>query len=205
MILAEKSLSPPGGWKYTQPESGKFFSGISYRQLFELVAAHRRGNNYDVAPGWEQRFEEEFCQQNQLVGTQWCPLQNQDPKPERSLGLSDVRRFLYSVQEAVVKKGDIFVSQEEAENRAATCASCINNATVPGCFGCNGLRNLVDKLRGNRHTSHDERLRHCTVCGCTNSVKVWLKESVIDSSGLEFPDHCWLKSCSPATAQEPAP
>lgn len=203
MNLVERSLAPPGGWRYTQPESGRAFSCISWRQLFEQVASHRRGNGYDTAEGWEQRFEDEFCRQNRLEGSQWCPLNYEIEKPERRLGLADVRRFLNTVKEAIASGGDVFVTQEVAEDRAATCAGCVHNAHVPGCMGCNGLRNLIAKVKGDRATSHDDNLRHCTVCGCTNSVKVWLKESVIDSEGLEFPDHCWLRHAD--TAEEPAP
>lgn len=202
MNLVERSLGPPGGWHYTQPESGREFKCISYRQLIDQVGSHRRGNGYDVAGGWEQRFENEFCVQNRLEGTPWCPLDYKIEKPERRLGVADVRRFLKTVQKAVEERGDIFVEQGQAEDRAATCVGCVNNAHVPGCFGCNGVRGLIDKVRNGRATSHDENLRHCTVCGCSNQVKVWLKDSIIESEDLEFPDHCWLKRAD--VAAEPA-
>lgn len=204
MRLAERSLGPPGGWNYTQKESGTPFRAISYAQLLDLVRKHRRGNNYDTSPGWEERFEEEFCQQNQLVGTQWCPTEG-EPKAERRLGLNDVRRFLSSALSMVRAGGDVFVDQIEADRRAAICVGCINNATVPGCFGCNGVRATISKIRGSRTTDQDSMLRQCTVCGCDNSVKVWLKTSVVDSEGLEFPNHCWLNDSSPGLSEEPAP
>lgn len=201
MKLADKSLSPPGGWKYTQPETGVLFTGVTYLQMRDKVFRHRRSNGLDVDPGWVERFEEDFCEQNRLVGTQWCPIEGATPKAERHLGVADIRRFLNTAREAIASGGDVFVEQEEADRRAAICAACVNNAEIPGCFGCNGLRKLISKVRGSRTTASEDKLRHCTVCYCTNSVKVWLKEEVIDSTGLQFPPHCWLAH-SPETAQE---
>lgn len=211
MKLVERSLGPPGGWKYTQPESGVVFTGISYAQLVEKVLKHRRGNQYDTSAGWESRFEEEFCQQNQLVGTQWCPCENEAPKEARRVGLEDVRRFLNSAAKAIKAGGDVFVDQAEAERRASICVAgpdgngCINNAIVPACYGCNGVRDLILKVRGSRTTVQDSKLRQCMVCGCDNKVKIWLKESVMDNEGLEFPDHCWLKKDSHDKSPELAP
>jgi hypothetical protein len=190
--LADKSSGPPGGWRYTQPESGQFFRGVSYKQMLELIRQHRVGNKYDTGPGWEERFENDFCEQNQLVGTAWCPSDEcREPRGERRLGLADVRRFLSSVASIVGSSDDAFVSQEVAEERATTCVGCINNANVAGCVGCNGIRNLIHKVKGSRTTEQDSRLKQCTVCGCDNSVKVWLDSSVVDNTGLVFPDHCW--------------
>ncbi len=211
MRLVERSLGPPGGWKYTQIESGVAFRAITFSQLLEMVQKHRRGNQYDTTPGWEERFEAEFCEQNQLVGTQWCPCNSDVEKPARRVGVEDVRRFLNTTAKALAAGGDIFVDQAEAERRAGICVSgpdgkgCINNAIVPACYGCNGIRNLVTKVRGSRTTAQDSSLRQCMVCGCENKVKVWLKESVMDNTGLEFPDHCWLKTTSPDQSSEPVP
>lgn len=205
MRLEERSLGPPGGWGYTQKESGVAFRAITFGQLLEMVGKHRRGNKYDTSPGWEERFEEEFCQQNQLVGTQWCPDREAEARAPRLIGLADVRRFLNSALSMVQAGGDMFVSQEEAERRAAICSECPNNAAIGGCVGCNGVRALVSKVRGSRTTAQDSRLRQCTVCGCDNQVKVWLKDSVVDNEGLNFPDHCWAKKPSPDGLPAPAP
>ena len=203
--LTERSLGPPGGWKYTQPESGLAFRAVTYGQLLEFVRNHRKGNKYDVSPGWEERFEEEFCTQNRLIGTPWCLIENTEPKMARPWGVADVRRFLNSAA-AIAREGKAaFVEQETAETRAEVCANCPFNATLPGCFGCNNLTELIAKIRGSRTTSRDSKLRHCMVCGCVNSVKVWLKDSVVDSTGLEFPDHCWLKKAEHHTEQGQAP
>ena len=86
---------------------------------------------------------------------------------------------------------NIFVSQEEAERRAAICRACIMNSTTPGCFGCNGVRSLISKIKGSRTTDQDSELRQCGVCGCDNSVKVWIKTDVVDNQGLEYPANCW--------------
>lgn len=192
-LLTEKSLGPPGGWKYTQPESKHVFTGISWNQLFEKVRKHRAGNGYDLGEGWEQRFEEEFCRQNQLLGTRWCPQEDHQDKLPGCGGYESVRRFLNSAWNVVKAKGDVFVEKEEAERRAAICASCLMNATVPACYGCNGFREMIAKIRGSRSTVQDQHLRQCAVCCCENSVKVWIKEEVVDNTGLEYPDHCWAK------------
>lgn len=204
----ERSEAPPGGgWKYTQKESGKAFNLVTWKQLVSEVTKHRRANGYDLADGWMERFEKDFCEQNRLEGSKWCPLPDAagEPAQPKSMGLSDLRRFLNSVRKMIASHGEgIFVSQDEANRRAAICAACVNNANVGGCLGCSGVRALVSKIRGSRTTDQDSRLRQCTVCGCDNSVKVWIKTDLVDNQGLTYPPHCWIhtESGEPRTETE---
>ena len=74
----ERSEAPPGGWKYTQPESGWSVQRLTWKHLLRDVFMHRTSNGYDVAKGWEERFEKDFCEQNLLNGTCWCPSEDSE-------------------------------------------------------------------------------------------------------------------------------
>lgn len=194
MKVLEQQITPPGGWRYTQKETGMAFQANSFSQLLARVAAHRRGNGLDVAAGWQARFEEDLCQQMSLGGTTWCGEAEAAPSSD-SMTVADVRRFLKSMRKIVAARGQgVFVDQATADSRALICESCPKNRKVRMCAGCDGVRKLIDEIRGSRTTAHDSELKQCAVCKCDNKVKVWLDLGVVDNSGLEFPGHCWAKA-----------
>lgn len=191
--VQDKMSTPPGGWRYTQPESGFTMTAIVFSSLLTAVYKHRLANGYDVATGWEDRFAEQLCRQLGLLGTNWCSDSEatQEPQSQRGLTLADVRRFLSSVKKMATAGGEIFVDQATADARAATCAECLFNRDVKGCYGCSGIAQATMKLLAGRKAAHADKLKSCGVCGCVNQVKVWLKDEVVDNKGLEFPSHCW--------------
>lgn len=52
-----------GGFAYRQPETGIPFAYNTWAELLDNVARHRQGMSLDLADGWIQRFEDEFCRQ----------------------------------------------------------------------------------------------------------------------------------------------
>ncbi len=194
--VTDKMSTPPGGWRYTQPESGFTMSSITFSALLNAVYKHRLANGYDVADGWEDRFAEQLCRQLGLLGTNWCADSEavHETQSQRGLTLADLRRFLNSVKKVVTAGGEVFVDQATADARAATCAKCLFNQDVRGCYGCNGIVDKAAELLAGRKAAHAGKLKSCGVCGCLNRVKVWLKDDVVDNSGLTFPPHCWASS-----------
>lgn len=191
--VTDKMSTPPGGWRYTQPESGYTMVFLTFAELLSAVYKHRVANGYDTAEGWQDRFAEQLCRQLGLLGTNWCSDTEAvvEPQGKRGLTAADVKRFLGSVAKMVAAGGDVFVDQATADSRSAVCKDCLFNTDIRGCLGCNGIAATVGKLLGQRRAAHHGQLKNCGVCGCANRVKVWIKTDVIDNSGLEYPPHCW--------------
>jgi len=189
-----KVTSPGRGtsnkWRYVQPETGVVFTGFSYWQVFNDVSAHRNAMGLDLAEGWEDRFQDDLCKQNEQVP---CTGRKADVS-KRHLQMADLQRFFALMASW---KGDT-VPQEEAERRAVICSTCPLNVTVQGCWGCAGMIKKVVSLVGNKQTSRDSALESCKVCGCVLRAKVWLP---LAADGLEYPSHCW-QATAPASSGE---
>lgn len=181
-------------WRYVQPESGAVFTGTSYWGIVDQVHEHRRAMGYDIGEGWEERFQDALCRQNEQV-----PCTDRvTPPSKRRLQLADLRRFMT----AASKFDGTFVAQEEAERRAVICSTCPLNKTVTGCWGCAGLLKVALKFLAGRSTRRDKALESCAVCGCVLRVKVHLP--VGEPDGLTYPEWCWQKAAAP-TAETLAP
>lgn len=185
MKVTRPAQSTQNDWRYVQPESGAVFTGLSYWGLVDVVRQHRQAMKYDLADGWEERFQDDLCHQN----TQALCSGRPPDTTKRRLKLADLRRFMNTLG---VFRGE-FVPQAEAERRAAICSTCPLNKTVTGCWGCGGLLAAATKFLAGRTTSRDKALDSCAVCGCVMRVKVHLPMEVMDNSGLEYPEWCWQR------------
>ena len=142
-------------WRYVQPETGAVFTGFSYWQVRDSVFKHRAAMKLDTAAGWEERFQDELCQQNEQVPCNRG--KNFKPSGKRSLTIDDLKRFMVTLSQ----QNGSFVDQDEAERRAAICSTCPKNQSVAGCWGCGGIVKSVTKYLGNKHTSRDKTLESC--------------------------------------------
>lgn len=170
-------------WRYAQPETGVVFTGFSYWQVSNAVREHRSAMGLDLAEGWEERFQDDLCKQNEQVP---CTGRKANVS-KRYLKMDDIRRFFVTMKNW---KGDT-VSQEEAERRAKICITCPFNVVVQGCWGCSNILKKVVELVGNKQTSLDSALESCKVCGCVLRAKVWLPSDTEANAGLDYPAHCW--------------
>ena len=193
-----KVLSPGRGtennWRYVQPETGVVFTGFSFWQVSNDVRQHRAAMKLDLSEGWEERFQDELCQQNEQVP---CTGRKISVK-KRRLTLLDLRRFFITMTNW---KGNM-VDQAEADRRANICSTCPLNVTVKGCWGCAGLMKKVVELVGNKQTSRDATLESCKVCGCVLRAKVWLPLDAEVNVKLEYPPHCWQATESASSGEE---
>lgn len=183
-------------WRYIQPETTAVFYGLSYWAVRDAVRNHRAAMKLDLSSGWEERFQDELCRQNEEV---ICDrMKKANAVPASGITLDDLKRFMNTL---ISQRGEL-VDKEEAERRATICATCPKNTVVRGCWGCFGLGKLVQLFLGKNGTSKDRALDACSVCKCVLRAKVWLKLETIDNSGLEYPDHCWQKA--PTTKSDSA-
>jgi hypothetical protein len=197
MKVSNKRVGTPNQWKYVQPESGAVFHGLSYWGIVDQVREHRRAMKYDLAEGWEERFQDDLCRQNLEVPCSGRPVD----RTKRKLTIADLRRFMATL---VNFKGEL-VSREEAERRAIICSTCPMNREVAGCWGCGGILAEVTKFLTGRTTSRDKSLDSCAVCGCVLRAKIHLPMDVIKSSEirakLEYPEGCWQRQASDSAAE----
>jgi hypothetical protein len=197
MRVTNKSRGTSNQWKYVQPESGAVFHGLSYWGIIDQVRLHRKAMGYDLAEGWEERFQDDLCRQNLQVPCSDRPV----GVSKRSLTIADLRRFMNTV----LKFGGKFVPQEEAERRAAICSTCPFNGDVTGCWGCGGILTQVTKFLAGRTTQRDRALESCRVCGCVLRAKVHLPLDVIQDfetrTSLDYPEWCWQRPASDSSAK----
>lgn len=104
----------------------------------------------------------------------------------------------YRTMRGVVKSGAQPVEQEEAERRAAICADCPRNIPIPPCQLCRSTVNLVGHWLIGKHTSKDEELKGCGVCGCSLATSVWVpvepqREALTVDQKKILPQRCWKK------------
>ena len=195
MIVTDTSVTPPGGWRYVQPETGFEFAASTLRELVKKVATHRKSNG--LAAGDPSADIQDFVCAQLPIGSESCShVIEGDYALKTHFTMEDVKRFIQAAVSALRGRG--LVDQTEAERRAALCASCPLNTTVKGCWRCKGLAEWLFKLIGARTTAHASRLNQCGVCGCAIKAKIWLPQDVAQkvSEGYTFPSWCWLNDTS---------
>jgi hypothetical protein len=190
---------PPGGWTYTQENSGLKVTGGNYAELRERVRVHRDNNRYANGPQLDEEIQTQICEKmREEDRPRWCVDPAALPKPSvpfRSVSVHDVRNFL-RVLGGWVKGGFQFVDQGEANRRAELCANCPKNVPITGCAGCSHIAPLLTQTIGQRRTPFDDRLEGCEACGCSNRAQCWIPYSVLKegiTSSMVWPaDYaCW--------------
>jgi hypothetical protein len=182
-------------------------SGISYRYFHAdghvsramdwwtwegKIREHIIGNGGEVPVNIMAIAEDQLCG---TIPPDQCIYETGDMRP------TDVRITLQSVGDwvkAVVQKvigGEDYVSQEEANRRAAICVSCPYNVVASGgCSGCEKLAELLTPGMAQRKTQYDDKLKNCAVCGCFNQIAVHFPLAVLADGDKPYPDFCWRKS-----------
>ena len=193
------SLVPPGGWKYTDPDTGALFGVPTYPAMQNKVAVHRRGNN--LKPLSQAEVEHIMCLQASegVCGgnREDVPVHIPNQPVAAKMSGTDVlngTKVIFSLK----KSGGKLVSPEVAESRARICSKCPQNVPYEGgCATCvQQLSNIVKKVVGEGKTSMDENLKACGVCKCINKVQVWvpyehLVKGITRSMDGLWPSECW--------------
>lgn len=199
------SLVPPGGWKYTDPDTGAQFSRTTYMSMVGVIHKHRAGNQLPQLS--EARIQQVLCR-SAYPGV--CSGEDEvveEPEAEKypvlpTISGDDVVRgtkVIWNLIKAKFKGGDSLVSPEEAERRARICSDCPKNVEhdKENCKACIArLATLAKKIVSGGITTVDENLKTCSVCHCSNKAQVWvpyehLKKGMTPAMESEWPDVCW--------------
>ena len=188
--IEDTMQSPPGGWRYEQPETGFVVQGSGFVDLCAKIRLHRAsistpaGDPASDIHAWVCAKYPDICK---------IPPTSAE---KTSFSVADVKAFLDAVREIGIKKGGTaFVPQEEADRRAAICIQCPHNKKIPGCYGCESIGKFVVLAIGNRASKWSDKLRQCAICGCSTEAKVHVSKEVIlqtQAKDYVFPAWCWL-------------
>lgn len=191
MKLKTRLAEVPGGWVYTQPDTGWTKKAITFNSLVQAVARHRANMALPIPGDLAAEIEETICKklspENQVAH---CEDGTTHPK---SVHWSLVERFLKTAV-AYMLGPDSLVPQEEAERRASICAKCPLNVGLHGCAVCRATLNSLREKLLDRHTEQDSLLGACGICGCDNRVQVHVPIPALTagSGDLVYPESwCW--------------
>lgn len=187
MTLVDRSHIPPGGWRYTQKETGMEIRGGDFFHLCEKVRHHRQLNKLHTG-NLAEDVETQLCQKlDERARKQFCRSDSVKAQPVRRVDFGDVKHFLQTL--ANLKT---FVPQAEAIRRAKICSECSFNYSIAGCTRCRNLPALLFKVIGKRATPFDKNLGGCGVCGCSLQASVHVPlEAFPTEPKYEYPDWCW--------------
>lgn len=196
--LNQKVTVPPGGYRYTQKETGERLTATTFPDLIDLVRKHRQANGLgggDI----ESEIEDQLCQ---VLPAGWC---KQETGAAYDSGVTD-RITFEQVKAGTATLIDWFLSgrqkvnQDEASNRVRICSACHFNQKPQGCSACSMgvLHEMVNKITGGQSAPEDHRVDGCVVCGCSLKAKVWLpletlQKHVSAETNARFPEWCWAK------------
>lgn len=188
-------MIPPGGWHFVDKSTGVDvrIEGDSFQSVATALLRFRVDNRKDPGnPGKE--LSDYICGN----WPHFCSNHAGSVKPT-SFGTPLSNRVSGWIgQFFTTSRNDAGVAKEEAERRAAVCASCPQNKdfTKGGCGPCiDGIRRLAFVWLRNRKTAHDEKLGACNILNHPNTVAVQANTlpEVTPAQREKLPDNCWRK------------
>lgn len=182
---------PPDGYRYVFPDDGYVVHAWTYVDWVQFARNHLSANGQSIPPTLESDMQQQLCL---TLPPGWCLYDDDNrPRPNVSLEWGDVVQGLKTFSRWIAQ-GCQFVTQSEAERRAAVCSRCYLNVNVQGCSACS---KAVEEVIGRKKTKLDSALRSCAVCKCFLRAKVHFPMETLDTQKEKvqqlYPDHCWLK------------
>jgi len=175
MQLRETLITPPGGWRYEQPETGVMVRATTLKELYDRVVVHRKNNGLKMGNVLAD-IQNFLCKS----GADCFDTPQGSDMP--SVTVNTVLNALKTMVGGMVDAG-------EAGRRAAVCQTCPMNVPIAGCFGCRNIIPTITKHILGKQTFGLEK-RGCKVCGCSLSAKVWFESSTPGN----YPSWCWRRS-----------
>lgn len=201
--LPNRTYAPPGGWRYTVPETGQRFRGVSDYQLKCELEAHYRANQLQIPSDLDARIEQFVCEQE----PDYCTDAHGQPvRDGRRSFVHEITTVLQGTRTlfAWMAGGRQLVDASLSERRASVCVACPMNQEPEGCTSCNAktTREVVTQIVGTRQTSLHNQLKACKVCSCWLAAKVQLPHAVLwnhmpPALKEQLPASCWLVTEQP--------
>lgn len=175
----------PSGWKYPITVEGNEIMVIAYyyddlmRELRQKCAFHK------IECPTEEQVQEYLTSIN----------------PEnfsRSGGqkfhatLPKLQSWVRAAYATYTKSADaVYVTPEEAVERAKICSGCPHNVNNWGCWSCVLADIGAGILAPDRSTPIDVNLKACEICGCPLEKSIHYKQEYLPDG--EYPEWCWRR------------
>jgi hypothetical protein len=195
LTLLRPGTTPPGGWRWTDPNTLTRLQADSFDALVQQAAAHRRVNSLDPIPELAVRVMDQICRQ---IPSSLCHQTGVTAVGSFKSDLSptnNANTARFSVGESLSRTLVLLrahrhhVSQAEAERRAGICLKCPLNTREQVCYSCS-IKTVIDQwLGGSKTTGSDQMLALCGVDGTFSKAMVHVKAEYKKSGG--FPSDCW--------------
>ena len=199
LTLPNFNVCPPGGWRWTCPQTGKMIPNhpaATWGELQDAISEYCIANSIPVPVA--AVVIDELCHQLPSGYCRDTDARQITPLAGKKLRWSSIFQGTLTLGETLVR-GKKLVAQEVADARAAVCATCSLNQPAPGCQGCASrtARELVGRFIGDRKTQFDNELKACNACLCELRVKIWVPKDIIlhwmPAEQLKLcPETCWL-------------
>ena len=197
--LRNHNQTPPGGWRYFQAETRKWFDGDQgVNALAEEIAKHRAYKDLPRATP-DQALEDIHTQICERLGPEHCRAdKGEDWRPirkdlTRNLSAEQAIAFTKSFLTFARTKGQ-FEDLEVARARAEVCRGCHLNMKQEGCASCSLLNSMI---AGAIPTVRQfDGVDVCAACGCGLKAKINMTKEVIAAGeagrDLVYPQWCWV-------------
>lgn len=199
--LINRDQTPPDGFRHTHP-TGYVSKAIDIYTWMQNIRAHRKANNLPQIS--EAEAVDVLCR---TLPPGNC---EHDSEERGTRSWVNTRLNWSQIIEGTKAYVDLILSgfktveQEEANRRAAICASCYLKTPPQGCGSCLKIAQLIVGDVAAKTTPHDSYLvnQACSVCSCPVKSIVHFPLSALDKADSPekqeaFPTFCWRKQGSP--------
>lgn len=195
LTFSNPTIAPPGLFQYVA-EGGQDFREATLDELESRVVSYLRDNKIPVPTDIRQVLIDAQCARVPSL----CF--------DRSVGFvvgfgqinwKEAESFAQTILKAAlggVQGESPFVSQSEAERRAAICVNCPLNVGFSSCASCDTKEKIAEWVQSfaGRKTTQDQALNGCAACGCVLRLKVHARRDLLSHTPLHRPFHagCWM-------------
>jgi len=220
MRLLNINALPPGGFPYTQPETGMKFTGmVGFQQQVATIVAHRRKNNLARSnPGEVTQDLHDFTCARLGNNPEFCSDGTVVVKKKNwGQRLAEGARHAAEAVKQTISGGEILsdwlgagmqpVAPELAQVRSDICTGRLNGSPCPK-NQISGWRitteaariihsHMARKAELGLKVEGEDALGTCQACGCYLKLKTWVPFEHIyahtsDDQMQKFPAFCWL-------------
>jgi hypothetical protein len=188
MISINPNMYPKGGYVFKESD-GTSIVGSTWEGVVARVARYRQRAGLPAGDPTAEVYRQ-ACANNPGLCT------NDNGQYTKQMVTTSLKVRILSWLRNVLNDQSVpgrleFVGEEERRNRAAICAKCPKNGSLPtGCQSCNSaLEEIRKKIIGSRF--HDARLQGCETLGEYLPVSTHLVSQTVENG--ELPGNCWRK------------
>lgn len=205
--LARPEITPPGGFRYHDPDLNRDFTAPVMSSLVLAVNRVRSANG--LVPVDTTVVEDWLCQQlprqfSRLLSSPAGRRTKAAALPPVPIPSTQAARVLPGEAMAAtmkfLRRGTGIVDWDRAAPRASICRTCQFNAQEPVCFSCK-LSSVFAPIVGTIRYKTGSPINFAGVCACDGT---YLKATLGVPAKLftgAYPDHCWKRQVEPI--QEP--